>query len=59
MFFTRVADGSVGIHDDGSFLYFQVKKAVGGSIRGMAFYEDDVRPAHVWNFKRVSVKNDL
>lgn len=32
-------------NDDG-LLSVQVKKAVGGSIRGMALYEDDVRPSH-------------
>lgn len=28
------------------FLFSQVKKAVGGQARGMALYEDDVRPSH-------------
>lgn len=27
------------------YLFLQVKKAVGGSARGMALYEDDVRPS--------------
>lgn len=27
-------------------LFSQVKKAVGGQARGMALYEDDVRPSH-------------
>lgn len=28
-------------------LYLQVKKPVGGSARGMALYEDDVRPSQI------------
>lgn len=32
--------------DEHIFLSLKVKKAVGGSVRGMALYEDDVRHFH-------------